>query len=242
MDSITITFMYSHHPGEGYFDNVSVVRDSNTTDIYDYDAKGYLTTHKNGRNTAWYQYDDNNNVIRAVSSNKSMVTYEYDSKNRVKKEYHKKYTGYFRPSDGEVVNGTVTEKFYYSYGYNSFGQPTYVWTYDSAENSTVQSFSVTEYNTQNGTHIFGSVANQIDSLWNITRYFYDETNGRLLATAYPEGNGVCYQYDAIGNLTGVLPATLVETVTEYEDTDGIPIRDYSYSYAPNSNSASVSYE
>lgn len=242
VDSITITFMYSHHPGEGYFDNVSVVRDSNTTDIYDYDAKGYLTTHKNGRNTAWYQYDDNNNVIRAVSSNKSMVTYEYDSKNRVKKEYHKKYTGYFRPSDGEVVNGTVTEKFYYSYGYNSFGQPTYVWTYDSAENSTAQSFSVTEYNTQNGTHIFGSVANEIDSLWNITRYFYDETNGRLLATAYPEGNGVCYQYDAIGNLTGVLPATLVETVTEYEDPDGISIRDYSYSYAPNSNSASVSYE
>lgn len=47
-----------------------------------------------------------------------------------------------------------------------------------------------------------------NQLGEITRYFYDQTNGRLLAVAYPNGDGVAYTYDAIGNLTMVRPATL----------------------------------
>lgn len=97
---------------------------------------------------------------------------------------------------------------------------------DDSSDTSKQSCSITEYNTANGSHIFGTVANEIDTLWNVTRYFYDENTGRLLATIYPEGNGVTYEYDEVGNLTMVLPAEINST------SDG---------YIENTSSASVTY-
>ena len=180
VEKITLTLMYNNHSGDGYFDNISLVRDSSTSDFYEYESSGHLSSYQNGRNTTWYQYDDNNNVIKEISSNKTIVDYEYDSSNRVSKEYHSRYTGLFLPSSG-TFTGTVTELYYHSYSYNTFGQRYYTWTYDSSDTSK-QSCSITEYNTGNGSHIFGTVANEIDTLWNVTRYFYDENTGRLLAT------------------------------------------------------------
>ena len=225
VEKITLTLMYNNHSGDGYFDNISLVRDSSTSDFYEYESSGHLSSYQNGRNTTWYQYDDNNNVIKEISSNKTIVDYEYDSSNRVSKEYHSRYTGLFLPSSG-TFTGTVTELYYHSYSYNTFGQRYYTWTYDSSDTSK-QSCSITEYNTGNGSHIFGTVANEIDTLWNVTRYFYDENTGRLLATIYPEGNGVTYEYDQVGNLTMVLPAEINAT------SDG---------YIANTSSASVTYD
>ena len=214
--NITVMLMYNDHSGDGYFDNISLVRDSSTSDFYEYESSGYLSSYQNGSNTTWYQYDGNDNVIKAISSNKTIVEYEYDSNNRVTKEYHSRYTGLFNPSSG-TVTGTITPLYYHSYSYSIFGQQHYTWTYDSSDTSK-QSCSITEYNTVSGSHIFGTVANEIDTLRNITRYFYDENTGRLLATIYPEGNGVAYQYDAVGNLTMVLPAMINSTSDGYTET------------------------
>lgn len=210
---ITITLMYNDHSGDGYFDNISLVRNSSTSDFYEYNSSGYLSSYQNGSKTTWYQYDNNHNVIKAISSNRTIVDYEYDSSNRVTKEYHSRYTGLFLPSSG-TFTGTVTALYYHSYSYNNFGQQYYTWTYDSSDTSK-QSCSIIEYNTANGSHIFGTVANEIDTLWNVTRYFYDENTGRLLATIYPEGNGISYIYDSIGNLSMVLPAETISS-TSYD--------------------------
>jgi len=65
-----------------------------------------------------------------------------------------------------------------------------------------------------------------DSIGNVTRYFYDPDNGRLLATIYPNGDGVSYEYDDVGNLEKVQPAVI---------SSGSP------GYAKNKNSAKVNY-
>ena len=64
------------------------------------------------------------------------------------------------------------------------------------------------YNTDSGSHIFGTVSEEYNELGYCTSYFYDENNGRLLAVISPEGYGTCYSYDEIGNLTEALPAQM----------------------------------
>lgn len=223
--SIKVMLMYNDHSGDGYFDNISLVRDSSTSDFYEYESSGYLSSYQNGSNTTWYQYDDNHNVTKAISSNRTIVEYVYDSSNRVTKETHKRYKGRFYPIDG-TFSGYITALYYTTYSYNDFGQMTYSRTYDSSDTSK-SSATTTEYNVIAPTHIFGTVSSEMDTLGNTTYYFYNEDNGRLLATIYPEGNGVSYQYDAVGNLTMVLPADINSTST---------------GYTSNTSSASVSYD
>lgn len=223
--SIKVMLMYNDHSGDGYFDNISLVRDSSTSDFYEYESSGYLSSYQNGSNTTWYQYDDNHNVTKAISSNRTIVEYVYDSSSRVTKETHKRYKGRFYPIDG-TFSGDVTALYYTTYSYNDFGQMTYSRTYDSSDTSK-SSATTTEYNVTTPTHIFGTVSSETDTLGNTTYYFYNEDNGRLLATIYPEGNGVSYQYDAVGNLTMVLPADINSTST---------------GYTSNTSSASVSYD
>ena len=219
---IRVVLMYSDHSGDGYFDNISLVRDSSTSDFYEYESSGYLSSHQKGSNVTWYQYDDNHNVIKAISSNKTIVKYEYDSNNRVSKEYHSRYKGWFIPSSG-TFTGDVTALYYHIYGYNTFGQQSYITTYDSSDTSK-RSRTMTDYNTVSDSHIFGTVSDEVDTLGNITSYFYDENTGRLLATIYPEGNGVTYEYDAVGNLTMVLPAVINSTADGYiENTSGASV-------------------
>ena len=80
-------------------------------------------------------------------------------------------------------------------------------------------------------HIFGTVAEEEDSLGYKTKYFYNANNGRLLATVYPNGDGVSYAYDAVGNLTQVLPANISTSSTGYtSDTSSAQV-DYTYDNA-----------
>ena len=246
LESITVMVMYNNHPGVGYFDNISLVMDTSDTGVYDYNSKGYLSSYVSGYVTTWYGYDDNDNLIRTISTNRVIMDYEYDSNNRIKKEYYKKYTGSGYCSPNTVAESDITTISYNSYGYNSYGQLYYTWVYDGSDTSQ-QSVTFTEYNTTTGSHIFGTVKNEMDPLGNITRYFYDETNGRLMAVTYPEENGVCYEYDAIGNLTQVLPATLETTEILHEEYDEYygytwTWTEYLYDYNGNDSSASVTYK
>ena len=247
LESITILLMYNDNPGEGFFDNISLVMDSETTKTFKYNTHGYLSSYKTGWITAWCAYDDADRLVRTISSDGRIIDYEYDNYNRVNKEYHKKYigTGYCSPSTVQNEADKIVTNYYYSYGYNSFGQHYYTWTYDGSEQPE-ESVTFTYYNTDSGSHIFGTVSGETNSLWETTRYFYDEANGQLLATVYPAGNGVCYSYDAIGNLTEVLPA-IVDNTEIFHEVYGESGEDYSwtetvYGYAEVENSASVCYQ
>ena len=93
-------------------------------------------------------------------------------------------------------------------------------------------YTTKTYLTDTGSHIFGALLSEGSSYQKDTRYFYDQTNGRLQAVTYPDGNGVSYSYDAIGNLISTLPAKLVTTGTSYsynEDASGTSVE---YDYHP----------
>ena len=57
--------------------------------------------------------------------------------------------------------------------------------------------------------IFGALVSADDYVNRPVCYFYDETNGRLLASVQ-NGFGTAYSYDALGRMTGVKPATGTE--------------------------------
>ena len=63
------------------------------------------------------------------------------------------------------------------------------------------------YVTTAGSKIFGALKSVSDGMGNKTEYYYDSTNGRLLATANVyTSEGSVYSYDSLGRLTGVKPA------------------------------------
>ena len=216
VDKITVKLVYENHPGDAYFDSISVVKDSGTTGVYQYNAQGYVYSAKEGWNTEWYDYDDHNNLIKAVSSNKSIVDYTYDSCHRVMRETYKKYTGIFN-TETQTVVGTETAISYNTYTYNDQGLVTVMQTVDY-DSTNKQTYSEIGYHVTAGSRIFGAVDYEKDALSNITRYFYDQTNGRLLAVLYPDCNGVSYTYNAIGNLVQTMPAY----ATASENADYMP--------------------
>ena len=62
------------------------------------------------------------------------------------------------------------------------------------------------YNVTSQSRIFGALTQESDSLDVNIYYFYDSTDGKLLATVNSdEKNGICYRYDGMGRLVGVLP-------------------------------------
>ena len=226
---ITVIILYMGQLGEGFFDNISLVQDSPTTNLYTYTDNGYLDTYQNGRSSAYYQYNDSGDVLYEVSSNQVITAFEYDNKHRVTKARYKTYTGSFLgfsvSTKEPMVSEDITENYYNVYEYNAYGQPTKIWTYDSYDPSKYM-YTTKTYLTDAGSHIFGALLSEGSSYQKDTRYFYDQTNGRLLAVTYPDGNGVSYGYDAIGNLISTLPAKLVTTGTSYsynEDASGTAV-------------------
>ena len=245
LESITVFLMYNDNPGEGFFDSISLVMDGKTAKTFQYSKSGYLSSYKTGWITAWYKYDTADRLTRTISTDGRIVDYKYDDCNRIEEEYHKAYTGAGYCSPDTIQEDKIVTNYYYVYGYNNYGQPNYTWTFSGAEDQK-ETLTLTYYNTISGSHIFGTVSCERNSLWEATRYFYDETNGRLLAVVYPAGNGVCYTYDAIGNLTEVLPAVVNNTEILHESY-GEYGEDYSwteiiYGYAEVENSAAVCYQ
>ena len=76
------------------------------------------------------------------------------------------------------------------------------------------------YNVTSQSRIFGALIQEIDGLDVDIYYFYDSTDGKLLATVNSdEDNGICYSYDGMGRLVGVMPATYESTVAYGTVTD-----------------------
>ncbi|MBE6632775.1 MAG: RHS repeat protein [Ruminococcaceae bacterium] len=235
VDTITVKLLYLKNPGVGSFDNISLVVDSTGSAVYSYNEYGYLASSMSGHNRAWNAYDGNHNVIRSASSGGTVMEYEYDSNNRVICERTKRYVRGRIYNPNSISENDIQEMYFTTYAYDDYGLLTNTVTQNS--DGTNQQFNQrTEYYLSNSPHIFGAVYLEEDTRSNVTLYFRNEKNGRLIASATtPDNNGVYYEYDAIGNLVHTLPARL--TVTTDPNTDQ-PI----YSYSQVTNSASVDYD
>lgn len=61
-----------------------------------------------------------------------------------------------------------------------------------------------------------------DALGRVTRYFYDQKKGHLLAVISPDGNGTSYTHDSLGRMTLAVPAKVNSSGTGY--TQASPAR------------------
>ncbi|MBQ3482990.1 MAG: hypothetical protein IJA78_02320, partial [Clostridia bacterium] len=197
---IKIIVRYKKHPGNGYFDNITLVKDSASADAYVYGDNGRVETHQSGQNTTRYTYNENENLSRVEYTDGSFVEYTYDSAiaERVTKEEY-----------GYVVDGSDVVLTETAYTYNQQGLLARTDVTDKQSTSGLSMQTETVYEITPGSHIFGVVTHTQDHASSTSAdYFYDSSNGRLLAAFRSDANGESYVYDAIGNLTNVYPAWL----------------------------------
>ena len=209
IECIKVFVYYTNQPGTGYFDSISLIKDGVDSAYYSYNTSGKLNTARQGKNETRYEYNNTLNpslVTRAIYSDKTLVDYTYDSKQNVTLETHSRYTG----SDVDHI-GTVHSQYWVDYIYNDYGMPTrHRATFlDGSSPHVIETSTV--YETTSDSKLFGVVNQQIDERGGITRYFYNTYNGRLLAVLGPDGNGVSYTYDGMGNLTEVREAQYSES-------------------------------
>ena len=67
-----------------------------------------------------------------------------------------------------------------------------------------------------------------DAIGRVTRYFYDQKKGHLLAVISPDGNGTSYTYDALGRMTLAVPAKVNSSGTGYTSVTGSAKASYGY--------------
>ena len=206
---IKICCEYSGNIGYAYFDDISVVLDSEgATTQYEYDDKGRTILSLTGSNAVVYSYDQDGNLYDKITRSGRTV-YSYDASGRLLTEKYYTYAGYFaylaEYSDLIQYLGQQTLKMQATYEYTNYGLLKKSTIYSSEENEVF--ITQTSYNDSQGSKIFGSIQTTTDSLGKVTRYFYDSNNGRLLANIQPDNTGTSYSYDAVGNLTLVQPAT-----------------------------------
>ena len=222
--AIDVCCEYSYQPfGYARFDNISVTlaTDSSVTrnEYYkDGDAIGLIRKAANGYYEEYYEYDENRNLSRVANNRGELTDYTYDDFNRLIRIVDCDFTcdyGYLYPyleadpdSFIEITPKTKTECEYNIYGLCK-GSLSYQVDADlNIISGTKMVRHVYSYNVSAGSKIFGSLKNEYDSLDVDIRYYYDVTDGKLLAAVNTdEDTGVCYTYDEIGNLIGVLPVS-----------------------------------
>ena len=231
------------------FDNVSLVNcDGKFVEKYGYYPEdsgvytGLLWVKETYGYGEYYEYNSNKDIIRIANNEGKIYDYFYNGE-KVSHviEYNFTYNGserypYFLYTAyiDLVIEKTPVSRTDYSY--NSFGQCTYTNTYPvnangekiSGENEYPHSYY---YQTSAGSRYIGALLSETDSMYVTIGYYYDESDGSLLARFNKSScTGVAYSYDAMGRLVGVRPATYSPT-TEYQ-----PVEDAeSVSYTYNSN-------
>lgn len=231
VDTIVIKLMYNNHPGVGYFDGISMVFDDSNASVYTYTDQGDLSQSTSGKNSAWYFYDEKDRLIQVVTTDRTVVTYTYDDNDELVSyprqpatETTGRYTA-FNSLTGEVSGITVLTQT--SYTYNPQGQVTQTVT----EGSGKKVISNTSYYYSSGSHIFGMVKSETDSLGQVTQYFYDSATGRLNAVIYPDQQGVAYTYNGMGSLIQVLPASISTETGAYTASANGASASYTYDQA-----------
>ena len=240
------------------FDKISFIESSDVdTTRYTYDANGNLAIKTSGTYAEYYEYDTNGNVTRIANNRGEMHEYHYNAYNALANEryysFHRigSFPGnllYIYPYDMELIENpgkaatqgfqdginaqllktTINRTYYY---YNSYGLLTSTDT-SKGEGTTVGGTinSAYTYEVSSGSKIFGALLTTTDSRGYVTKYFYDSTNGNLLAEIdVSTGSGYVYTYDEIGRLEKVTPAS--GNATSYSGVTNAEEVEYTYDSA-----------
>ena len=238
IDQITVLLLYNGHSGTGYFDDISLVRADSGSAVYTYNSsRGNLSSAQSGNAAIDYTYSNTNGdkVTKIVDRKSKRITdYTYDSANRLVTEVHSRFTGFYG-----TQNMTLIPLDRITYLYDTYGFVESVTCEDLAD-PTLRTQTSTSYHTEFGSHIFGVVDTETDALGQVTTYCHDPYSGRLYAVLHPDGKGSCYNYDGMGNLVEVLPATVGNYIGHarvYGDSDV----EYSYDQDTNRLSAIMTH-
>ena len=213
--------------------------------VMSYDSFGNLTgvTVKSageGRALASYAYAPNNGLLQSMTyGNGTVVNYVYDSLERVVGiRYNNSITdgrNYFYNGEGDVssvYDGLSGRS--YSYEYDSLGRLTSVlqsqgvtllhsWNkYDDANRVSEQHYRLNP----SAASISGAVNTVFDNAW-VTKYTYDEADGKLTSMSAPGGNletqnvTLSYSYDELKRLVD-------RTLTLSGGTEALLTKTYEY--------------
>ena len=220
----------NQYNGYALFDNISVLNNSyGDTERYYYYSNGLLKRTESAFYTESYYYDTNRNLTRVANNYGKITDYTYTSNHLVDYtidyDFVDAYNDIDYPYEESDPDSLIvkTEQHKTDYTYNSYGLCTLVEVTPYVENAS-GSLVLSEnsmktsytYNTQAGSYIFGVMTSATDANGTVTRYFYDESRGHLLAAItekeredelqMSDGEGLAYEYDYRGNLISVTPA------------------------------------
>lgn len=190
ISSIDVYCCYDYNINTAYFDNISLVKDTNCVTQYSYNDYGYVSnvTGSDGQGVS-YGYESNGVDVGQVSStNGKKLDFEYDDNHRLIHE----------------TNTNGSNNFSIDYTYDTYGniQSTKISSLTPTSRLTIDS-SVTH---STATVNFGAVLTETDELGRTNRYFYD-SKARLTGMCDHGGHGVIYTYNGYGQITRVREAT-----------------------------------
>ena len=243
VSKINIYCNYGYNYGTAYFDEIKVtpITDYSASETL-YNERGLVESHRTGAGGEFYLYYEDTQLldlpyIKVTSGTNKVTIYHYDgnTKNLTQEEVatYQSYIPttvdltYISESVYESIPFDYMEEIYMngmfewygttSYTYNSYGLLTK--TSASVAESSNRSFSTVEYNLSSNSKIFGTVSSSTDENGYVTKHFYDENTGDVVASLNGKSGsssnytGYAYTHDAAGRLTSVLPATCTATST-----------------------------
>ena len=242
---------YSHQMGNStaYFDEISFFECNDDSVVkYRYYENGLLKVKESGYYTEVYEYNEDKQLTRIANDKGQLIDYVYDD-NGVTVDHEIVYTFTSSTSDSTLYPYLLLDPDAYitktavtktEYAYNQYGQMTSSTTYEvvGSDGTAVQKDNTDKvvssyiYETTEGSHIFGALIQEADNRYIFTKYYYDSTNGRLLAVINSDDKtGTCYTYNAIGNVESVLPATYNTNNSNYSSVDTSNSVAYTYNDA-----------
>ncbi len=240
--SIDVYCEYSNQTtGYAFFDNICVTNATgNDLKSYEYhSATGYLSVVRDNQFEEYYEYDDNKNLTRVANNRGELTDYYYDSSDRLIKTVNCDFVddlgGVYYPYREESPDDwiTPTPKTATEYTYNSYGLLTQTKTYQTSDGSTQTAgtdaiATYCTYDTTPGSYIFGAMLTESNGVDSGTRYLYDSNNGLLMASVDMYTNkGICYTY-RYGRLASVIPATYSTSTGTYTSVSNAERVRYSY--------------
>ena len=246
--NMEVVCLYSGHIGAGYFDKVSVTVQksiSGTLTRYNDDGKVEITQEENY--LQYYFYDEKGRVKATLDSENCFLLYCYDDntnqvisvteREHIDEALYDCIINEEPPSVDSIINNYLNIlKYKTEYTYNAYGLLTTCTvskyngtTAKEPDNSPRALYNSSQtYAITSGSKIFGATLTSTDTMGAVTRYFYDEARGLLLAVIEPDNTGTVYQYDEVGNMTGVLPATYTASSNSYSPVTGAENVTYTY--------------
>ena len=189
--SIEIYCCYEYNANIAYFDNISLIKDSNCITTYTYNSMGYATgSATSDGNSSAYTYGSNQVDVTGITTDiGSEYGIQYDNKHRVT----------------SFVDSNGSGNYRVSYTYDGYGNVVATNTQDLAANGKSMLTGSTYATDATNANYFGALLTETDENGGTARYFYN-SKGQLAGVCDALGNGIIYEYDAYGNLNYAIQA------------------------------------